>query len=360
MNQVKVLGIAPYEGMLHQMRQAAAKRDDIALTAFVGDMQTGAAIASRYTPDDFDVILSRGGTAEMIRRQSSLPVVEITLSAYDILRSIKLAETGSGKYAIIGFPAITRNARFLCDMLRYDVDIFTINDEEEARAAMRRLSSDGYAMVLCDMIASSTAQHYGIPAMLINSGQESVELAMEQAVQSSRTYRQLKERMRFFRGIAEAQPQRLLVLDERGEPCYDSHTDPLPAPVLARLHAAIEADPLRRRQAVLLRGRQQALQHYRHPRYDQRADLHRLLPAKRQGRAFAGEIRHPPDRQGGGDRPVFQLLLRHHALLQRGGRGYRPLRRRRDAVVILGNSARGRTRWCAFCTPKAISAARRW
>jgi transcriptional regulator with PAS, ATPase and Fis domain len=203
-------------------------------------MQTGAAIASRYTPDDFDVILSRGGTAEMIRRQSSLPVVEITLSAYDILRSIKLAETGSGKYAIIGFPAITRNARFLCDMLRYDVDIFTINDEEEARAAMRRLSTDGYAMVLCDMIASSTAQHYGIPAMLINSGQESVELAMEQAVQSSRTYRQLKERMRFFRGIAEAQPQRLLVLDERGEPCYDSHTDPLPAPVLARLHAAIE------------------------------------------------------------------------------------------------------------------------
>ncbi|MCE5342936.1 MAG: PrpR N-terminal domain-containing protein [Eubacteriales bacterium] len=240
MSQVKVLGIAPYEGMLHQMRQAAAKRDDIALTAFVGDMQTGAAIASRYTPDDFDVILSRGGTAEMIRRQSSLPVVEITLSAYDILRSIKLAETGSGKYAIIGFPAITRNARFLCDMLQYNVDIFTINDEEEAHTAMRRLTHDGYAMVLCDMIASSIAQRYGIPAMLINSGQESVELAMEQAVQSSRTYRQLKERMGFFRAIAEAQPLRLLVLDEHGEACYDSHADPLPKPVLAKINSTIE------------------------------------------------------------------------------------------------------------------------
>ena len=240
MNKVKVLGIAPYEGMLNQMQQAAAKRSEIDLTAFVGDMQTGAAIASRYTSDDFDVILSRGGTAQLIRKASSLPVVEITLSAYDILRSIKLAETGSGSYAIVGFPAITRNAKFLCDMLGYNVDIFTINNEAEARSVMEQMSQNGYTMVMCDMIASSIARNYGIPAMLINSGQESVELGMEQAVQSSRTYRQLKERMRFFRGLAQASPVRLLAMDEHAEIRYDSRSEPLPDSVLNRLQKAIE------------------------------------------------------------------------------------------------------------------------
>ena len=87
MEKVKVLGIAPYEGMVNMMRAAAEKRDDISLTAFVGDLDSGAAIAGRYSIDDFDVIVSRGGTAEMIRRKSDLPVVEIPISAYDILRA---------------------------------------------------------------------------------------------------------------------------------------------------------------------------------------------------------------------------------------------------------------------------------
>lgn len=240
MNKVKILGIAPYEGILHLMQQAAAKRSDVSLTAFVGDMQIGAAIAGQYTADDFDVILSRGGTAEMIRRQSSLPVVEISLSAYDILRSIKLAETGIGKYAIIGFPAITRNARFLCDILQYHVDIFTINNEEEARDLMRRLSREGYSMVMCDMIANSIAQSFGIPAMLINSGSESVEVALEQAVQTSQTYRLLKERLQFYRGVTESQPSHLLVLDAQGNQQYTSRVEPLPQSVLEKIQGTRE------------------------------------------------------------------------------------------------------------------------
>ncbi len=241
MKKTRILGIAPYEGMLQLMQLAAAKRDDITLTAFVGDLQTGAAIAQRYGTDDFDVILSRGGTADLIRRQSSLPVVEISLSAYDILRSIRLANTGSGKYAIVGFPAITRNARFLCDMLQYHLDIFTINNEEEVRQLMQRLSREGYAMVMCDMIVSSIARSYGIPAMLINSSLESVEVALESAVQTSRTYRQLKEKMKFYRSVAETQPQRLLVMDAEGTLKYSSRVEPLPQLVMDKVTNMLES-----------------------------------------------------------------------------------------------------------------------
>lgn len=40
----------------------------------------------------YDAIISRGATAKAIRRNTSIPVVEIPLSVYDILRSIKLTE----------------------------------------------------------------------------------------------------------------------------------------------------------------------------------------------------------------------------------------------------------------------------
>lgn len=63
--------------------------------------------------------------------------MDIPLSVYDILRSIKLAENHNCKYAVIGFPAITRNATFLCEVLRYNVDIYTIHDQKEARTICR-------------------------------------------------------------------------------------------------------------------------------------------------------------------------------------------------------------------------------
>ena len=124
MRPIKILGIAPYEGIASLMQQAAESCDGLQIDVHVGNLTAGAEIAAAKTAqEEYDVILSRGGTAEAIRRCTDLKVVDIPLSVYDILRSIKLAENHNCKYAVIGFPAITRNATFLCEVLRYNVDI---------------------------------------------------------------------------------------------------------------------------------------------------------------------------------------------------------------------------------------------
>ena len=101
MRPTRILGIAPYEGMRAIMLSIAESMPDVEMTAFVGDLETGVALAAQYA-GKADVILSRGGTAELIRQQATLPIVEIELSAYDILRSIKLAEnTNSHLIAVV-------------------------------------------------------------------------------------------------------------------------------------------------------------------------------------------------------------------------------------------------------------------
>lgn len=167
MRPIKILGIAPYEGIASLMQQAAESCDDLQIDVHVGNLTVGAEIAAAQTAlEEYDVILSRGGTAEAIRRCTDLKVVDIPLSVYDILRSIKLAENHNCKYAVIGFPAITRNATFLCEVLRYNVDIYTIHDQKEARTILQGLENSGCQMVLCDVVTNSLAQEYGIPALL--------------------------------------------------------------------------------------------------------------------------------------------------------------------------------------------------
>ena len=78
MRPIKILGIAPYEGIASLMQQAAESCDDLQIDVHVGNLTAGAEIAAAQTAqEEYDVILSRGGTAEAIRRCTDLKVVDI-------------------------------------------------------------------------------------------------------------------------------------------------------------------------------------------------------------------------------------------------------------------------------------------
>ena len=83
-------------------------------------------------------------TAALIRQVTDLPVVDIHISVYDVLRTMKLAENYSSLYAIVGFPSITEPAHTLCSLLDFNLDILTVNNAAEVRHTLERLQQGGY------------------------------------------------------------------------------------------------------------------------------------------------------------------------------------------------------------------------
>ena len=120
MKKLKILFIAPYPGLVEPINQVVQQTKDIDATVKIGDMKDGALIAKSMMAHHFDVIISRGGTAELIRKAVDLPVIDIPVSVYDIIRSIKMAENYSEDFAIAGYPSITNCARILFDLLQLD------------------------------------------------------------------------------------------------------------------------------------------------------------------------------------------------------------------------------------------------
>lgn len=86
----RILGIAPYENLKNAMVTEAAKYEDIEMVVYTGNLEDGAQLALQHMNEGFDILISRGGTAELIRKIASIPVIEITLSINDILRAILL------------------------------------------------------------------------------------------------------------------------------------------------------------------------------------------------------------------------------------------------------------------------------
>lgn len=110
---------------------------------------------------DYDVVISRGGTAKMLRKHLALPVIEIDISMYDILCALKLADGLTGKTAIVSFASITNNAQLLCSLMKYDMAIYTVDSSAAVEPTLRQLQKDKYQSILCDVISNTTAKRLG-------------------------------------------------------------------------------------------------------------------------------------------------------------------------------------------------------
>ena len=223
-----ILGIAPYDGMQAAMERVAEEFPNVRLDAYTGDLEAGAAIVRSCQMDQYDVIISRGGTADRIREVTDLPVVSIQLSVYDVLRAIKMAENYSNLYAIVGFPSITEPAHTLCDLLRLDMDIITIHSMDETNRALDRLREGGYKMVVSDMVTHTLARQKGFDAFLITSGVESLHDAFAQAVQISDRFRQMRRQNQLLEGVARTRSGNTIVLDKDGQLAYAAKEKPDP------------------------------------------------------------------------------------------------------------------------------------
>ena len=222
----RILGIAPYEGMRTVMERTAEAYPNVQLDVYTGDLEVGAAIVQHVPMNSYDCIISRGGTATMIRQMTELPVVEIPLSVYDVLSAMKLAENYSRRYAIVGFSSITEPAHTLCDLLDYHLTILTVEHASEVPELLKHLKQEGYHMVVCDMVTHRIARQLGMDAFLITSGVESMHAAFDQAINISQWFGRVRQENMFLRSITKDQNGRVVVLQQDGRIFYSSPTEP--------------------------------------------------------------------------------------------------------------------------------------
>lgn len=222
----RILGIAPYEGMRSVMERTAEAYPNVQLDVYIGDLEEGVSVVQHVSVNSYDCIISRGGTATLIRQMTDLPVVEIPLSVYDVLSAMKLAENYSNLYAIVGFSSITEPAHTLCDLLGYHLNILTVQHADEVPEVLKRLRQDGYRMVVCDMVTHRVAREMGMDAFLITSGVESMHTAFDQALNISQWFGRIRQENTFLRSITQDQNGRVVVLWPDGKLFYSSPSEP--------------------------------------------------------------------------------------------------------------------------------------
>lgn len=225
---VRVLGIAPYEGMKTLMGNLAEDYPQMDLTLFVGDRELGLEIARANFHGNYDVVISRGDTAAMLRRDLSLPVVEIEVTMYDLLRALRLADGLDGRTAFIAAPSIAESARRLCEVMGDGMEVYTYDSPEMVEPILLKLQQDDCRAVLCDALANTTAKRLGMNAFLVASSVESIRKAFDQALLICGNQRRLREENLFLRELIQGQISQTVVFDQAGRLFLSTLNDPVP------------------------------------------------------------------------------------------------------------------------------------
>ena len=330
MDKIRILAVIPYKGLGETICAVAEEEYGAEVEIIVQVANLGEAEEFLLGYDaEFDAILSRGGTCEVLRRVATVPVVNVEVSGYDYVRAIKLTQLHAGKVAVAGFSNITRNASVANELLQSGAEIVTFEREDEVAGMLKRIRGEGVGVVIGDVITVEMAGELGIYGVLLTSGRESVRSAIEHAVNTVRAVRSARRREAMLAAVLAQSGSCVAVLSahgkwlhsipgEKAQAARELHLETLCAPVMAgkTISRIVELE----RGAHLLTG-----VHIREGWYGQEAAAFYLEPCIEalSGQALVSEAVGDNDRAGvllfENSRSGAEYIKRGLALLESGG-----------------------------------------
>ena len=203
MDKIKILTIAPYQELEYLVRDIAKDFDNIEMYTFTGYYKNAIQFAKAFPDKEFDVIISRGGTATLVRSLNDTPVVEVEVSTLDLLRVIKQAVQCSPKAAVVSYPDVTARVEMLAQFLRLDIKTFSFDLPEQIEETVRRCVRAGYQLIVGGAATREYTVAEGAQFMLIASSRESVEASIRRAIEQYHLMNSVQDRNRLYQSIVD-------------------------------------------------------------------------------------------------------------------------------------------------------------
>lgn len=221
--KMRVLAFVPYEAMRTTICDAQKNYPDLSIDMIVGTYDEYLEKSANIDIGQYDCIFARGYTAQVLEKTSIIPVSEIKVSLYDMLRAITTARLRKVPFAILASANILETAHQVIDILQYQ-DIFTydIESEEEADAYLASLAGQGIQLVVGDVYAVNAAQRANIPNILITSSRASIDDTIQDAINNRQQHLLIYEKLNLTAEIIRKDISSVVVYDQGGRVVFSN------------------------------------------------------------------------------------------------------------------------------------------
>lgn len=185
-----ILFLSPMQSMADHAQEVARQMGIDIHVKVAGDAE--ALDAVRAYPG-IEVVVSRGGLAEIVQQLPDLSVVEIAMSPNELLANMSaLTAQGIRRIGIVSRANLFMGAVGDFHIQDVEVRFRPQSDEEGIRSTVKKFVAEGVEAIIGCRVAFETARERGITAIFLQSGPVSIRKALEEAM----SILQAKERER--------------------------------------------------------------------------------------------------------------------------------------------------------------------
>ena len=127
------------------------------------------------------IIISRGGTAALLRNNIPIPVIEIAHDFHGVYRILQEAKNKSQKIAAIGFPQFCRALRHYQSMTNDEFKICQVYNHHDIENVIKNLSENDCHMVIGGLTVAEMAKKYNLNVIEGDADNNSIEQAINEA-----------------------------------------------------------------------------------------------------------------------------------------------------------------------------------
>ncbi|MDR1702619.1 MAG: sigma 54-interacting transcriptional regulator [Sporomusaceae bacterium] len=174
-----------------------------------------------------EVVICRGGTCQELRPLLKIPIVEIHVSAYDILRACDEIHQTEGPVGFIGYDNVIWGVDILERILKQPVYVVNLKGGEsiqELRRHIKSLADKGTAYFVGDYISSNTAREMGYRCKTVETDEQTILQTFSEAIHLLEIKKQEQAISAKYRIIANEIEDSVILLDA-GEPIFNKSAE---------------------------------------------------------------------------------------------------------------------------------------
>lgn len=130
---------------------------------------------------DYLVLIARGGTAEELRQQVDLPVVDIPIMFQDIAAALLQARQYGPRMGVVGYGNFLNHLDDLSPILDGEIFQVVARTTEETRQSIQKLQSIGCDVIIGGYLQVEIAEELGLHHVLLDLYEDSLMEAYQQA-----------------------------------------------------------------------------------------------------------------------------------------------------------------------------------
>ncbi|MDF2594638.1 MAG: domain S-box [Clostridia bacterium] len=177
--------IFPKQEMLQQAQEVLAEEELEVHTLRVAKTADVVNEARNLIAEGVDIIVARGLQASLIKRNTNVPVVEISMTGQEmgllIVKAKKMLQKSKPKIGVVGFPNMFCDMTYFNEVFDIELSQYLIEENSATQVAVNKASEDRVDLIIGGYAAVMASHLIGIPALFLDATKDSIRQAVHMA-----------------------------------------------------------------------------------------------------------------------------------------------------------------------------------